>query len=804
VASLNHITRLTGVFKKIAESIVVPHMDDLSFFSTLPFPATARGGIFGAALRKERPDLNVPASSSDTTTKGETDLMSLVEGGEDEGALEDEGQKEKARELEGVLISEGKETVEKARQRVRRHSNSSMIEEEGGYYNPALEARSPSKKPSSIKSTNSAASTSVSSLAGLASARLASWREKKDEQYAGSSEEAKEKLAAEKKRSSSWFTKSNPTSPAPPHAGGLVSTPSTSSLASLPQVPPPATKRQDSTSSASTTASSFLPLNETEAQPSASTSAQQQEVSAAKLREILTQRAESRDRERKEKELAVIEVEQKLAEKKAVDESPQVAIPPSTAERQPSNLSLTAPSDSSASLPLISFDAASPVVPAQVPLPSSSPDLAATTTAPPLPNRPAWIKPTDLDLPTPVAPPASLPPPPPPIRRSPSHNASASVDSPSSAIPSNTTASLLSSWRAKAADKEALAQSVLQAKESMRKWGAGWNARRTAGRPADAEGAGLMQETTPTKEEDQEDYRDYRKRAKSGLDEASYYGPSESREASPPISPRRPSHTKSQSTASPSRMRASSTASTHSTLANATAHFDPVSSSSTSSLSAVQPQLNTSKPLPVPSPSTSPSKPPGMMGGSPAGGGYGYRPATMMQLPGIRDESRKKLVSEDHLGGGAAIVETKKEDLNGKEKTKDDSTITLAKSEVTIVPTPSESVHQEIEKVAPPSLPPRQPETSTPAPLPALPPRIEQAVRPLPLVPPRPVVVDELEPAVVAPPSLPPRSKSPPQLDTTASDPPPTTSNGIEDLADEAGWGIEEGEAGGEGTAKER
>lgn len=780
-------------------------MDDLSFFSTLPFPATARGGIFGAALRKDRPGLNVPASSSDTISKGETDLMSLVEGGEEEGALEDEGSKEKAKEVEGVLISEGKETVERARQRVRRHSNSSIIEEEGGYPNPALEARSPTKKPSSIKSTNSAASTSVSSLAGLASARLASWREKKDEQYAGSSEEVKDKVAAEKKRSSSWFTKSNPASPAQPPSA-LVSTPSTSSLASLPQAPHPATKRQDSASSAST-ASSFLPLNETEHQSPALASTQQQEVSAAKLREILTQRAESRDRERKEKELAVIEAEQKLAEKEEVAESPRVSIPRPSVERQPSNLSLTAPSDIPASLPLISFDAASPsaaspVIPAQVPLPSSSPDLTATSSAPPLPNRPAWIKPTDLDLPTPVAPPTSLPPPPPPIRRSPSHNASASVDSPSSSASATTTASLLSSWRAKAADKEALAQSVLQAKESMRKWGAGWNARRTAGRPADAEGAGLMSETTSQKEEDQEDYRDYRKRTKSGIeDQASYYGPSESREASPPISPRRPSHTKSHSTASPSRMRASSTASTHSTLANATAHFDPVSSSSTTSLSAVQPQLNTSKPLPVPSPSTSPSKPPGMMGGSPAGGGYGYRPATMMQLPGIRDESRKKLVSEDHLGGGTAIVETKKEvETNGKDQAID-TPVTLAKSDITVVTAPASTVHQETEsnKIAPPSLPPRQAEVSTPAPLPALPTRSEEVARALPVLPPRPNI-EETQPVVsdATPPSLPPRSISPAPLETTTSPPRPTSSNDIENIADEAGWGIEEGKAEGE------
>lgn len=189
------------------------------------------------------------------------------------------------------------------------------------------------------------------------------------------------------------------------------------------------------------------------------------------------------------------------------------------------------------------------------------------------------------------------------------------------------------------------------------------------------------------------------------------------------------------------------------------------------------------------------------MGGSPAGGGYGYRPATMMQLPGIRDESRKKLVSEDHLGGGTAIVETKKEvETNGKDQAID-TPVTLAKSDITVVTAPASTVHQETEsnKIAPPSLPPRQAEVSTPAPLPALPTRSEEVARALPVLPPRPNI-EETQPVVsdATPPSLPPRSISPAPLETTTSPPRPTSSNDIENIADEAGWGIEEGKAEGE------
>ncbi|GAA5843676.1 hypothetical protein JCM3766R1_007206 [Sporobolomyces carnicolor] len=777
----------------IAESIVVPHMDDLSFFSTLPFPATARGGIFGAALRKERPDLNVPASANETVIKGDQDLVSLAEGIEDEADLEDsEGTRDKVKLAEGVLIGEGKETVDRARQRIRRpSSSSSMLDEERDILKAQLEARSPSKRPSSIKSTSSATSTSVSSLAGLASAKIASWRERKDESpLAGAPNEVKDRTggAGDKKRTSSWFAKS---------AQAPATPPPNASTSSLPLPPPARTESggSESIQSANSAATFPLALNESDSPTksktphSPSAASQPEDISAAKLREILTKRAESREREKKEKEFALREEETTLNKILPPASTPD----PSTPERKPSNLSRTAPPDQSKPLPSISLDPSSPsgdtptTAIATSPAPFQTDDVEVVGPQPPsLPARPAWIKPENGESASTVPSSSSSGlPPPPPIRRSPPHTGSASVDS----AASTTTASLLSSWRAKAADKEALAQSVAQAKESMRKWGAGWNARRTAGRPADAEGAGLIadeRQQSEAKDEEEEGYRDYRKRAKSGVDQASYYAPSESREASPPTSPRRPPHTKSASTASPSRMRASSIASTSSTLANATAHFDTTASSPAAKLTAVQsissPSNASIKPTSTGSPSTSPSsKPPGLATAGTVGG-YGYGRAAMMQLPGIRDENRKKLVSEDHLGGGenpVGVATTRRDDPLPVSTV--GSPPKVAQTEVVVVPAPSTTTT--IDKVDDAKL----------VDLPDLPPRLASSLG-------TDVAEGESDasesqsrndaPVRVAPskpPTLPPRNVL---LDREVA----RKSDNLDDVADEAGWGLDESE----------
>ncbi|GAA5937187.1 Nvj2p [Sporobolomyces koalae] len=803
----------------IAESIVLPHMDDLSFFSTLDFPSTARGGIFGTALRQERPDLNVPATTAnDTTPKTDHDLVSLAERGPDEEDLIEPGAsrdrdpdaKDKVKAVEGVLISEGKDTVERARQRiVRRRSSasSSVTDETLDSFKTQLEPKSPTnpatvtKRPSSIKSTSSAASTSVSSLAGLASAKIASWREKKD---AGSNEALAAAITtagggAGTKRTSSWFA-------AKPSPG--LSTPGTTirSDPSNTTTYPETLSRQNTRT---TSTSSFLPLQEVDPSTSstgpASSPSKQEEVSASRLREIMTQRAESREREKKEQEIALgsetdVELNKVLPPATTTVSEPSLVTP--------SNLSLTAPrSDTSKPLPSISLESVEPV--------SSTPesnvaadqvnDSSSRSDAPQLPHRPAWIKPNEAETDVPVldASPSSLPPPPPPIRRSPSHSASASVDSSLTAAVPTTTASILSSWRAKAADKEAIAQSVAQAKESMRKWGAGWNARRTAGRPADAEGAGLVvpsdESLSSGKEglggvsdagQEEEGYRDYHRKR------ASYYAPSESNEPSPPTSPKRPlpappalAHKKSTSTASPTRMRASSVASTtSSTFATATAHFEQSASSSPSiqlesairSNPASPPPTTRSTIIPSSSPSTSPLKPIPNMMSSGGGSGYPYGRATMMQLPGIRDESRKKLVSEDHLAGeNHHKVEPARSNIQHQSTTTEPS-ISTTTSLTSEGFKPSTLAMESLPRINgdsnissdPPRLPPRsnplEPTDTTstvpPPPPPALPPRS------VPTVP----VTEDLEPSRKATP-----------------DPSASRVDQLEQVADEAGWGLE-------------
>ncbi|GAA6060423.1 hypothetical protein JCM10212_002191 [Sporobolomyces blumeae] len=888
----------------IAESIVCPHMDDISFFSTQGFPATARGGIYGHALRKERPDLNVPATAPDsiasgtaTTPVGASETVkkdstgqtlgtdeALLEGVEEEGEGV-EGAKDKAKEVEGVLISEGKETVDRARQRIRRPSSSSTTSSTTtGYRLQATSSREddlfdadsrspvkPTKKQGTTGSSGSiktsASSSSVSSsLAGLASAGLASWREKgygskgkdrgkvpangsEDSLAATSVGEERAAQGRPKKRTSSWFSTSSP-APSPALDASGEATPSSASPAAQSTLSASLSARKNRTNSNSststTTSSSFVQLNEPEgAEPVLSGSPANgsgaesatttktgpvEEVSAAKLKEILTKRAESRERERRERQ----------ALEEAVAEAGREKVLPDVEGGGQTSAGI---------VPLIEVDAGSPTPASPTLIDLSAKSLDSTAPAspvrtagapapPPLPNRPAWVKPSESDDAT-VPPGASetILPPPPPIRRTPSHTSSASVDSaaPSSPNSTATAASLLSSWRAKASDKEAIAQSVAQAKESMKRWGAGWNARRTAGRPPDAEGAGLVglaPEVPPKPGQEpgsETGYRDYRSRTASangdkpngGTGEGGatgYYAPSDSRTGSPTRAgvsppPRREQglphqRSTSSSTASPSRMRASSIASTHSTLANATAQFEPTTAGSPASkLSAINAQPVPSTPprpiagsglapdptvarSPVSSPSTSPTKP-GGIGGSSSGGGYGYRPATMMQLPGIRDEGRRKLVSEDHLGGGLpvtlppssapqpAAVHAKTDRAEPSADTRrPDAPARGELSPPTVVP-----------HAVPPSLPPRASSPGPPQPSitsPALPPRPqEDAVEALSDTP---STADARPEPLPEAPTVPLRTESPLSIKPEGV----AKSTDVDELADEAGWGLDE------------
>lgn len=174
------------------------------------------------------------------------------------------------------------------------------------------------------------------------------------------------------------------------------------------------------------------------------------------------------------------------------------------------------------------------------------------------------------------------------------------------------------------------------------------------------------------------------------------------------------------------------------------------------------------------------------MGGT-TSGGYGYGRATMMQLPGIRDENRKKLVSEDHLGGGGgeAVAEPKKKESKPVNDQPETSTTTLATAEVVVAPISSSTI-EKVDEPKPlelPYLPPRPASPGDNVPLsvaPSLPPRAQA-----PALPSR----SEIEtPTISAPPTLPPRLESPAVKKEEKHD-------DLDEVADEAGWGIEEQKA---------
>ena len=154
----------------------------------------------------------------------------------------------------------------------------------------------------------------------------------------------------------------------------------------------------------------------------------------------------------------------------------------------------------------------------------------------------------------------------------------------------------------------------------------------------------------------------------------------------------------------------------------------------------------------------------------------------MMQLPGIRDENRKKLVSEDHLGGGenaVGVATTRRDDPLPVSTV--GSPPKVAQTEVVVAPAPSTTTT--IDKVDDAKL----------VGLPDVPPRLASSLR-------TDVAEGESDasesqsrndvPVRVAPskpPTLPPRNVL---LDREVA----RKSDDLDDVADEAGWGLDESE----------
>ncbi|BGP31422.1 hypothetical protein JCM10296v2_003186 [Rhodotorula toruloides] len=643
----------------IMESIVVPHMDDLSFFSTIAEPLF-RGGIYGAFLRADKST----ASADDLDSSDKKNEVDPSTDGPAEEDLVGEATPSvsKGNEMKEAVSSATKEGGAQLRAAAMRRRRSS----EG---DRPLDLTPMSTSPAATPSANStrsppSASSSVTSLAGL-SASLASWREKNSSSTSMNGSSG----ASTSRTTTRWFSKS-PT-PVPP----------TSSASTTPA---PSVRTTDSTDSIASVSSATTATGEapTPAQP---------EVSASQLRDILAKRAEERDREReKEREkaaavaAAVDRVDLPIVEAEAGEEKSKAK---ETKTEGPDGAEDAAPTDQETPLPLND-----PSLNSLTPASTS----ASTPKPPSLPNRPSFVK--ALPTPLPASPAASTTsreaslaaPPPLPHRHSPS----ASVDTGSTSTTASTASSLLASWRTKVPTSAAERSEALSAaKESMKRWGANWAVKRAQAQQEKEERAKRVEDSDrPVGESPEKErggagagegngggYRDYRKgksasSGRGGGGIADYFGTNGSSDSL--VTPKTPPR---------SIPRASSTAaSTHpagqlssSASSTSSGHFAPSSPSASTALSTSSAHANSS-------PSTPPSKLSMLATGPPtmsAGAGYGRR---MMTLPGIKDEDKRKKVSQDHLGGGVPAVaasegETgKKAEKEGDEVAKEEATSTLS------------------------------------------------------------------------------------------------------------------------------
>ena len=306
-----------------------------------------------------------------------------------------------------------------------------------------------------------------------------------------------------------------------------------------------------------------------------------------------------------------------------------------------------------------------------LPVPASPITSQPTSIPPTLPSRPSFTK----FLPAPA-----------PSR--PSHQASQSADAGSSFTSAATTgssfasaattASLLAAWRTKASDKQAIAAGVAQAKDTMKRWGANWNARRAGEGEAETNGS-PRQDVGRDGEGEGESYRDYR----AGKERNGEYYPSA--EASAPISFGEESTSKHRRAESASVRRTSGSTSP-------SGHFSPAAPAATTKLST--PAVSST-----------------------------YRPATRMAIPGIREEKKRIEVAGDHVSAeeGAKSVEEHPPSTPPTRyvaPTSPTSTTPVAPSS-TDTPLPSAIPSTPATNGIPPTLPPRQaPSTEAPSSLP--------------------------------------------------------------------------------------
>lgn len=441
--------------------------------------------------------------------------------------------------------------------------------------------------PSSLKSGLASSASSLSNFS------LSSWRE-------GKKDSPSNPMAGEKKRS--WFTSSQRTttgSATPPLSVSPIS--------------------RASTVDSSTT------------EPAAV-------LSASRLRDILTKRALDRE---KEKENAGPISNDGLDDGLAPPPPPTLSALSLTAPSTPTIPISTSPSyqeTSSSIFPLLNEDsgegkltaspnASVPDLVLQAPSPISAVPLSKSASAASLPLRSESSSP----IPIPPALPSRnsstsklLPsPPPPPPRRH------LNTQSESSFASTVSTASILSSWR-KAADKKALEDAVDQAKDTMKRWGQTWNARKHSGAENSDAGAESDGGTASSPPQDQG------RTLPSGRNASRSHSHSPSRDGAG-------ADGKGNETYRDYRVRKEYYGGLDST---------PSSSSTSTPSSRKRRESNPPGGLLSPSspPQTTVFTTPTFAPGSLAKG-TAYQPAKMMMVPGISDYSRKQEVASDHVSG---------------------------------------------------------------------------------------------------------------------------------------------------------
>ncbi|POY73612.1 hypothetical protein BMF94_3146 [Rhodotorula taiwanensis] len=642
----------------VMEAVVLPHMDDLSFFNTAACPLS-RGGIYGDFLRDPEPspeeELNGPKRDDREVTNEDIPEEELV------------GEEATTSALAPSLSAKADGLRPTAAMRRRRSS-------EGDHPDKSAPAVGPLAGDAGRKKSNSSAK-SVSSLAGLG-ASFAQWREQTKNASAPGDTSTPASTSAKSaeggsQRKSTWFGNGNSNKTANAGLG------SNSASASAPDLFT-RTPSVLSLASTDTTSSVHPPAQVVEDRA-------RDDISAAKLKDILSKRAASRERERqREREVErarELEADAVIARVGRVDTVQASAAGSSDGGLDPVRIagSNATPrltdSPEAVTSELHHSDASEVhVVPSTHDTDTLSLSSAAgsarsaehthaletdTITNPPaLPMRPSWVRSHSpvrdaASVMSTVSPPAAVQPLPAPPPSHPRHAVSASVDDAGSITASSSTSNLLSSWRTRASDKEALAAGVASAKESMRRWGANWAAKRAAKDSPRSEDFDNVVGESPEKGRDgsADRYREHRRERDSSTaaGSAGYFGDIDAHVTKPlPLAPD-----------TPPRGRAGSLSSS-SLLSTSPSSARLVPAASTPSLA-----LSPSTAVGRSSPSTSPQKPSMMHNASSSlsattsyAGGYGATTGSTygrrtMAVPGIRNEDLKKKVAEDHLGSNA-------------------------------------------------------------------------------------------------------------------------------------------------------